>query len=123
MIAKYCKYSLPLKIDVNLDISRIYLRLVIFKILLKPCIKVQIFKRIKKIKSFEFTVIGSPSSIAYSDSIYLQKEKNLNTGKQVSKISHKVLEYLLILWGTIARTMSKHIVEIEFRKLAITIIY
>lgn len=120
-IAKYCKYSLPLKICVNLDIVRIYLRLVIFNIISIPCLKVQIFKRIK-IKSFEFIVIGSPSSIAYSDSIYLQKEKKLNTGKQVSKISYKVIEYLLILWWTIAKTISEQI-EIEFRKFAITIIY
>ena len=75
----------------------------------------KIFKRIK-IRSFEFIVIGSPSSIAYGDSIYLQKEKKLNTGKQVSKISFKVIEYLLILWGTIAKTISEQI-EIEFRKL------
>jgi hypothetical protein len=121
MIAKYCKYSLPLKIDVNLDIFRIYLRLEIFDILSKPCLKVQIFKRIK-IKSFKFIVIGSSSSIAYSDSIYLQKEKKLNTGKQVSRISYKVIEYLLILRRTIAKTISEQI-EIEFRKFAITIIY
>jgi hypothetical protein len=84
-------------------------------------LKVQIFKRIK-IKSFKFIVIGSSSSIAYSDSIYLQKEKKLNTGKQVSRISYKVIEYLLILRRTIAKTISEQI-EIEFRKFAITIIY
>jgi hypothetical protein len=78
------------------------------------------FLKVQKFEYSEFIDIEHSTSIVYIDSVYLQKEKQLNI-KKISKILYKIIKYLSTC-KTIANTISKQI-KIEFRKFGINIIY